>query len=199
MTFSDFEAIVARNPAGVVLLEGRRSIPAEDAEKAEALAVFLARTFPRLRFRSGNATGSDEAFSRGIARHDAQRLEIIAPTPTHRKKDRYPDAQYDSPESLSKVQEQNVIRRTIEATPKAQRMIEKRDQIKALKAKSAYLIRDTMKVTGCDGTVQKPICALFYVDLVNPEDGGTGHTIRVCQHENVPHVFQDEWGRWSTI
>lgn len=60
----------------------------------------LAEKFPRLRFRSGNAPGSDEAFSNGIAAVDPTRLEIVAPYVSHREKFHYERASYHSPESL---------------------------------------------------------------------------------------------------
>lgn len=28
-------------------------------------------------------------------------------------------------------------------------------------------------------------------------EGGTGHTIRVCQQKQVPFVFQDAWQGWK--
>jgi hypothetical protein len=79
MTFQEFSTLVEKSPEGVVLLEGRRTIPAHDAPLAEELARALALKFSRLRFRSGNATGSDEAFTGGVAMVDPSRLEIVAP------------------------------------------------------------------------------------------------------------------------
>jgi hypothetical protein len=35
------------------------------------------------------------------------------------------------------------------------------------------------------------------VDLSDPAAGGTGHTIRVCVKEGVPHAFQDSWHHWE--
>jgi hypothetical protein len=197
MTFSDFSRLVVNQPNGVVLLEGRRSIPPEDYKQATELARYLATNFPHLRFRSGNAEGSDQAFSEGVAQVDAGRLQIIAPYETHRKSVRYSDALYDSPTSMSKVQEEEVAYKTINATPKNKGLIQKRDGKGRLAAKAAYLIRDTMKVVGHTDVFPKPFCALFYIDLEDPMAGGTGHTIRVCQQEEVPVVFQDSWMQWS--
>lgn len=196
MTFLEFSALVDEQPDGVVLLEGRRSIPTYYAEAASRVAVMLAQHFPKLRFRSGNADGADTAFSNGIAQVDASRLQIVAPYSNHKKSVRYADAIYDSPESLSLVQEKEVAYMTINATPGNKRLIEKRSEKGRLAAKAAYLIRDTMKVAGYSDAFPKPMCGLFYVDLNNPMDGGTGHTIRVCQQEDVPFVFQDSWQQW---
>ncbi len=196
MTLSDFTAIIQSQPNGVVLLEGRRAISTDDYAKATALGRSLALRFPQLKFRSGNAEGSDQAFSEGVAQVDASRLQVVAPYASHRKSVRYSDAIYDSPDSLSRVQEDIVAYKTISATPKNKGLIEKRAKKGRLAAKAAYLIRDTMKVIGHSEDFTKPICALFYVDLSDPMAGGTGHTIRVCEQECVPVAFQDSWESW---
>lgn len=156
--------------------------------------------FPHLRFRFGNATGSDQAFSEGVAAIDTGRLQIIAPYAAHRQNERYPTAHYDSPESLSVAEESEIAYKTIAATPQNKRLIDSRDGSGRLAAKAPYLIRDTMKVTGFSTGFStdfpKPLCALFYADPADPMRGGTGHTIRVCQQENVPVVLQGSWQQW---
>lgn len=196
MNFTQFTSLVHNNPAGVVLLEGRRSIPADYGQQAHALAASLASRFPTLRFRSGNALGSDDAFSRGVAGVDASRLQVIAPYASHRKGDRYINAIYDSPESLSALKAEQIASLTSAASPMNKRLVAKRHQTGPLAAKAAYLIRDTMKVVGHSDVFPKPVCALFYVNLEDPYAGGTGHTIRVCQQEGVPFAFQDSWAAW---
>lgn len=196
MTLADFTKLVLKQPDGVILLEGRRAIPAGDYKSATLLARNLALRFPRLRFRSGNAKGSDQAFSEGVAQVDTSRLQVVAPYASHRKGFRYTAATYDSPESLSKVQEDQIAFKTISATPKNRRLIDKRAAKGPLAAKAAYLIRDTMKVIGHSKNFTQPICALFYVDLDDPMAGGTGHTIRVSKQEGVPVAFQDSWKSW---
>lgn len=197
MTFTQFNHLIASQPDGVVLLEGRRSISSEDYVRATELASHLAKKFPQLRFRSGNAEGSDQAFSEGVAQVDASRLQVVAPYATHRKSVRYTEALYDSPASMSKVQEDEVAYKTINATPKIKGLIAKRNAKGRLAAKAAYLIRDTMKVVGHSEAFGKPLCALFYVRLDDPMEGGTGHTIRVCHQEGVPVAFQDSWAHWT--
>lgn len=196
MTYAEFKSLAAEAPDGVVLLEGRRAIPDDDARKAESLARHLAIEFPRLRFRSGNATGADDAFSRGIAAVDASRLQVVAPYASHRKNFRYEDAEYDSPDSLTLIQEEEIATKTADASPAIRSMIAKRDRKGAVAAKALYLMRDTMKVTGHSDSFPKPICAFFYVQIDDPMEGGTGHTIRVCRQEGVPVVFQDSWADW---
>ena len=196
ITSNDLEALIKSNPNGIVLLEGRRNIPNEFAAKAESLARSLALKYPNLRFRSGNANGTDEAFSKGVASVDPSRLHVVAPYASHRKKFRYAGAVYDSPETLTQVEEDTVAYKTSAASPKAKGLVSSLGKKGAAGAKAAYLIRDTMKVTGYSADFQKPICALFYVDPSDPLAGGTGHTIRVCQQEGVPFAFQESWAEW---
>lgn len=196
MTFDAFKSAIAASRTPVILLEGRRSISDEAANKARALGRQLALDYPELRFRSGNAVGSDQAFSEGVASIDASRLQIVAPYHTHRSGSRFLYAIYDSPESMSHIQEADVAYKTISATPKNKRLIEKRTEQGQLAAKAAYLIRDTMKVVGHCDQFAAPLFALFHVDLKDPEAGGTGHTIRVCRQEHIPYAFQDVWHTW---
>ena len=195
MTLSEFRTL-AVGDSPVVLLEGRRAISEQDASLARGFANQLAREFVRLRFRSGNAEGSDEAFSAGVAEVDASRLQVIAPYATHRKKVRYADALYSSPESLSTVQEAAITEATVAATPRNANVVYKRAGSPKLAAKAAYLIRDTMKVVGHSEEFGPPVCGLFYVDPADPEAGGTGHTIRVCRQHGIPVAFQDSWMHW---
>jgi hypothetical protein len=195
MTIQEFRNLAVGDPPAV-LLEGRRAISDLDASLARGFANRLAREFVSLRFRSGNAEGSDEAFSAGVAEVDASRLQVIAPYASHRKKVRYADALYSSPESLSTVQEAAITEATVAATPRNANVVYKRTGSPKLAAKAAYLIRDTMKVVGHSEEFGPPVCGLFYVDLSDPEAGGTGHTIRVCRQHGIPVAFQDSWMHW---
>lgn len=197
MTFQEFLTLVEKSPEGVVLLEGRRSIPAHYAAAAEGLARALALKFAKLGFRSGNATGSDEAFAQGVASVDPSRLEIVVPYAAHRKSERHAGAIYTSPEILTPEQARDIEAQSIHASPQNRRIIDMRGKKGPLGAKGDYLIRDTMKVMGVPGHFDKPLCALFFVNLADPMEGGTGHTIRVCQKEDVPVIYQDKWSAWK--
>ena len=196
MNFLDFEKLVVGAPNAVVLLEGRRGISEAEALAARDFGELLARRFPVLRFRSGNAEGADQAFADGVARVDARRLQIVAPYDSHRRKSRNPAVVYSSPQDLSSEQVDAVIRRTAAASPKAERLLHRWKDGGALAAKATYLLRDTMKVLGHSEEFPKPVCGLFFIDPSDPMAGGTGHTIRVCQQESVPVVFQNDWLGW---
>ena len=196
MTFETFRSLTNAESNPVILLEGRRSIPPQMAKSASALSARLAREFPQLRFRSGNASGSDQAFTEGVLAVDPSRMEIFAPYSSHRAKARHAAVSYNSPESLDTVEEEQTVFNAIRATPQNKGLIEKRHRNKALGAKAAYLIRDTMKVMGNGPDYLKPCCALFYIDPDDPMNGGTGHTIRACQQAAIPVVFQTDWDSW---
>jgi hypothetical protein len=197
MTFNDFTSLISSSTDPVILIEGRRSIPEDAADEARRLAFFLAQRFPHLRFRSGNATGADEAFSAGVLDIAPERMQVITPYEGHRKKQRHPLAKYDSPESLDPKKLEDVQALTIAATPANRGLMKCYGRGGRTGAQAACLIRDTMKVTGgLQSALPPPIAALFWIDPKEPEAGGTGHTIRVCRLKDVPVIFQDAWETW---
>ena len=197
LTLDALSALIEAAETPVILLEGRRSIPENEYDHARATAEFLAKKFPRARFRSGNATGSDEAFSKGVAAVDATRLQLVAPYATHRLKARFDGASYEYPEALSDQQKKEMVQQSVLASPKTSSMMAQLGKKGAVAAKADYLLRDTMKVIGFSEEFPKATVALFYVDIDAPMDGGTGHTIRVCQQEGVPVAFQNAWKGWT--
>jgi len=196
MQLHELDTLIASSSEPVILLEGRRSMPEEYYGKARKLAAFLTSRYPQCYFRSGNAEGSDEAFSKGVADVDPERLQIVAPYASHRKKARIDQAVYESPERLSWVEEESIAEKTMLASPKNKGLIKQRAGAGRTAAKAAYLIRDTMKVTGFSDEFPKTTVALFYIDPKDPMSGGTGHTVRVCQAESIPYAFQDAWETW---
>ena len=198
MNYSDFEKLVHDNERPVILIEGTRALPAEDREKLVSLAAALAKDFREAIFRTGNAEGSDEAFAEGVNSVDPARLQYVLPYPGHRKK-KIPSTSYQFAGSeVSRVAEKHAVYVTNESSPKYATMLEKRDTVPSLKSKSQYIIRDTLKVTGADEEGLAPATVgIFHVNAADPMQGGTGHTIRVCQNQGVPTVFQDEWMNWQ--
>jgi hypothetical protein len=73
-------------PGSIVLLEGKRSVLEQDKNKLTALGALLANSTQHMLFRSGNADGSDQYFSEGVASVDYKRLQVITPYTGHRKK-----------------------------------------------------------------------------------------------------------------
>lgn len=179
----------------VILLEGKRKVSAADKKKLTALGKLLATSTSKMLFRSGNAEGSDYYFSKGVASVDPTRLQVVIPYSGHRQKfnlatetialDKV-ELNFDSEVIIaSKVNKknQNLIDRYLSGE-------RDRNSIKA-----AYIIRDTVKALGTD-TVSPATVALFYDDLENPKEGGTGHTILICEENNIPHINQKVWMGW---
>lgn len=196
MTFKEFSTLISDSSDPVILIEGRRAISPEVAESARKVAAFLAGVFPLLKFRSGNANGADEAFTAGVLEVSPERLQVVAPYASHRKKQRHPLALYDSPESLSPESLEKIKTMSIAATPGNKGLVGCYQRGGKLGSQAACLIRDTMKIAGIPGRLGPPTAALFCIDPAHPEAGGTGHTIRVCRNAGVPVVFQDCWATW---
>lgn len=196
MNFEEFTDVISTAGNPLILIEGRRAISQEMTDRARKLAALLALQFPALQFRSGNATGSDAAFSAGVLEVAPERLQVIAPYAGHRKKERHPLASYESPESLGLEDLEAIKQMTVAASPVNKGLVACYQRGGRLGSQAACLIRDTMKVAGGIKGLQVPIAALFVIDPENPDAGGTGHTIRVCRLAGVPVIFQDSWATW---
>lgn len=194
MDYPDFIQSFAAIARPVILLEGRRTIDKPSAALAMRLGAKLAGDLPHAIFRSGNATGSDEAFSQGVASIAPERLEIIAPYATHRLRDRIAGARYVALSDI-KTGSASLVAPTIAASPDNKRIFRDGKVPPAVKAKGDYLLRDTLKVLG-SSTLQSANAALFFIDKADPMAGGTGHTIRVCQSLKLPIHFQSTWNQW---
>lgn len=81
--------------------------------------------------------------------------QIVAPYATHRKGVRYSGELYDRPASMSKVQEDEIAYKTINATPRNKRLIEKRSAQGRLATKAAT--KPTMSENFLESPEDKPI------------------------------------------
>jgi hypothetical protein len=197
MTFEEFCRCVDRKAEPVVLLEGTRGVPANEIPRIERFAAALARRFPRIQFRTGNAPGSDEAFARGVETVDATRLEYVLPYAGHRGKACDGPSRRVAMTDLSAQAEERAARHSAGSSPQYRSMLERRDAAAPLRARSRYIMRDTIKVIGAGEARLRPATAAIF--FANPQDsmkGGTGHTIRVCRDQGVPVALQDEWMAW---
>lgn len=179
----------------IVLLEGKRDVDESDREKLTKLARILTKRTKNILFRSGNADGSDYLFSIGVSDIDKTKLQVIIPYSGHRKK---ANKAYDtiSLDDINITAEPDVVNQS-KQNKKVVRLIEQyasgvrnRNSIKA-----AYIIRDTIKAIGT--TEIKPATfGLFYDDLSKPREGGTGHTMAICEQNNIPIIDQQTWFEW---
>lgn len=193
-------AKVAAVPNPVILLEGTRDLPEHYHPHLVRIASILARTLPRATFRSGNADGSDAAFAAGVHAVDPARLEIVLPYEGHRRASRPTDARVVALEKIWTVAEGRLLSSTYDATPGYERLTDAyraTGRASVPGSKAAYLLRDTLKVTGVpEAGIAPATLGLFYVNPDDPLRGGTGHTLRVCARHGVPTVLQSVWMKW---
>ena len=179
----------------IVLLEGKRNVLETDKEKLVSLGKLLASETSHIKFRSGNADGADYFFSVGVASVDSARLEVITPYKGHRQKT---NLAYDtiSLDEINIAAEPDVINYS-KNNKKTDKLVEKyvagaRDKYSI---KAAYIIRDTIKAIGTDN-IKPASFGIFYDDLDHPKEGGTGHTMNVCEENNIPIIDQRVWFKW---
>ncbi|MES2765227.1 MAG: hypothetical protein V4642_05130 [Bacteroidota bacterium] len=106
----------------IILLEGKRDVLPELQEKLTALGAKLCRETKHARFRSGNASGADEFFSKGVASVDAGRLEVITPFDNHRKAKNAAHTTY-SLDAIDLVHEPEVVYQT-RANKKIEKLVD---------------------------------------------------------------------------
>jgi hypothetical protein len=179
----------------IILLEGKRKVLTEDCEKLISLGKLLASRTSKMIFRSGNAEGSDELFSEGVCLIDQKRLQVVTPYDGHRKKQNLAYETF-SLDSINIAEDEELIYQS-KTNKKTEKLIDSyvsgnknRNTVKA-----AYIIRDTVKVLGTS-TIKPATFGIFYIDLSDPDSGGTGHTINVSRLNNIPVIDQRTWFKW---
>jgi hypothetical protein len=201
-TLAALAAFLDKQETPVLLLEGIRARPETDRFKVIAMGRMLARRLPGVRFRSGNAEGTDTDFAEGVAAVDPKRMEYVMTHAGMGRKRRVSGCRTISLADLPNVAGSEVFDVTHRATPSTAGMLDAyrtSGRSSAMGAKGAYLLRDTLKVTGHEGSGLPPASAgLFYINEADPLAGGTGHTLRVCMEYNVPTITQMTWLKWIT-
>lgn len=179
----------------IVLLEGKRKVSEQDQQKLIKLGHILALQTKHIIFRSGNAEGADQLFSEGVVSVDKKRLQVITPYSTHRKNKNVADETISLNE-LNLATEPEVVYQS-KRNKKTSHLVDQfaAGKINRITIKAAYIIRDTVKVIGTQ-SIQRADFAVFYDDLSKPMTGGTGHTMDICQQNNVPFVDQHTWFNW---
>ena len=180
----------------IILLEGKRNVLESDKEKLIQLGNLLETHLSLATFRSGNADGADLHFSQGVLQVARERLQVITPYDKHREKQ---NNAYEtiSLDQIDLANESEVVYQS-KNNKKTKSLIDKyvdgaKDRF-AIKA--SYIIRDTVKVTGTNSGIPPTTFAFFYDDLDNPKTGGTGHTMSICDINNVPFLTQSAWTKW---
>jgi hypothetical protein len=192
----DFKTFCQTHQQSIILLEGKRLVKTDDQSKLIQIGKLLATHLPNATFRSGNADGSDYYFSKGVSEVNPNQLEVMTPYTHHRNKYNLAGTIH-SLDDVNLVNEPEVVYYSKNHKP-TQSLVDKyldgkKDQY-AIKA--AYILRDTIKVLGTNAGIPPITVALFYEDLENPMQGGTGHTQRVCQENNITFINQSTYFEW---
>lgn len=182
-------------PGSVVLLEGKREVREEDRAALVTVGRLLATKTKHLVFRSGNAQGSDALFSEGVASVSRDRLEVITPFDNHRQRTNLA-ATTHSLDSMNLAAEDGVVYHSKQHA-NTKHLVDKyvSGQRDRYAIKAAYILRDTVKVLGT-ADIPQATAGVFCDDLSNPNQGGTGHTMRVCRDHEVPVFTQEVWMKW---
>lgn len=179
----------------IILLEGKRIVLEADKEKLTALGKLLASKTSRITFRSGNAEGSDQLFSDGVTSVDNKKLQVITPYSGHRQKT---NQAYDtiSLDNINIAAEPSVVYQS-KNNKKTEKLIDQfvSGDKNRFTIKAAYIIRDTIKAIGTK-EIKPATFGIFYDDLDNPMTGGTGHTMNVCEENDIPIIDQKVWFKW---
>ena len=194
MTLIEFIERFDRDDA-IVLLEGKRTVLEADREKLIKLGRLLAHRTERIIFRSGNAEGADQFFSDGVAEVNSNRLQVIIPYSGHRQRSNKAHETF-SLDNINIAAEPEVLYQS-KSNKKTEKLI---DQFASGKRnrytiKAAYIIRDTIKAIGT-AEIKPATFGIFYDDLEHPKIGGTGHTMNICEQNNIPIIDQRIWFNW---
>ncbi|MCK5520267.1 MAG: hypothetical protein KAI81_04080, partial [Candidatus Marinimicrobia bacterium] len=146
-------------------------------------------------FRSGNADGSDYYFSQGVSAIDSMRLQVITPYTSHRKKYNVAGDTV-SLDDINMLNEPEAVYQS-KMNKKTNKLVDQyvSGDRNRYSIKAAYIIRDTIKVLGTD-SIPPATFGIFYDDLEKPKSGGTGHTMNVCEKNNIELISQDVWFDW---
>jgi hypothetical protein len=181
----------------VILLEGTRQLPSEQRQALADMGRCLAETFPLAVFRSGNATGTDEAFATGVATVPGSKLQLVLPTPGMGRSRRPASATCLALDDLPLEERHHLARESLSASPENHRLFDlylRGQSGNPAYAKAQYLVRDALKVFGSPALQLAPATvALFFINNTGPTSGGTAHTIRLCERQKVPVFTQQDW------
>ena len=190
------EFIDAYNKTGViVLVGGKRAVYPEDEKKIHDLGRLLAEKMNLVHFRSGNAMGTDELFAKGVSSVDPSRMHVVIPDSEHRKKARKGLKAY-SLDDMPILNEDKIIYET-RKNKKTAHLVD--GYLEGVRGKTSHIIapifRNSVMVLG-QGDLTPATVGVFYLDLADPDAGGTGFTKNLCHLEDVPVIDQRTWFEW---
>lgn len=178
-----------------VLFSGKRNVLKTDEKLIFDFGKMICLNTKNIVFRTGNAEGADFIFGSGVTSVNPNRLQTILPYKGHRKK--Y-NLSYDAInlEDINLLEEPEIIYES-KKNKKTEKLIEKfvSGEKNKIIVKAAYILRDTLMVLG-NQEIPPVNFGFIYDDLLNPKEGGTGHTMHVCENKNIAFCNQSIWFDW---
>lgn len=177
------------------MLEGTRSLETGEYNQLLDIGRCLALSFTESVFRSGNAIGSDAAFTNGVAQVSCKRMEIVVPYKTHRLKAIPPKAKLLSLDEIGSYELDEIKRLSMKADPARAQLVKfySPGNNGILSIKASYLLRDVLKLTGLfSKNFQVASAAIFHTHS-NKITGGTFHTMKVCKYLGIPQFTSREF------
>lgn len=199
MKYAEFLKNISRINAQVVLLEGKRKVIEEDRDKLIRLGRKLMQDLPDCIFRSGNADGADTLFAEGVAKVNPANIQHIVPYKSHKPKNIKLGSMIISVEDIRLTRDSELVSIAKSAGSSNKGLIDFffTDKKTALRQKALYLIRDVLKVLGDEKAgIKRADFGIYYDDLEKPMSGGTGFTMKVCEHCKVPFINQEVFFKW---
>lgn len=193
----NLQALIEQLPPNpIILLEGTRNINTNTTFVLQQFAAHLAKLVPNATFRSGNATGSDEAFITGLVNVQHPRIELVLPYKNHRQKNIPLNAKTLALDAITTTELEHLKNTSINANPATKSIVSFFDFDKKgrIVENAKYLLRDILKLTGSQSQSFAPAnLAFFMIDESTKKPGGTGHTMQVATHLGIQFQTQRGW------
>jgi len=192
---SSLEFELTSNEDGVILLEGTRSLRVGDRAQLLDLGRCLASSLTEKIFRSGNAIGSDNAFTDGVVQVSCERMEIVLPYKTHRLTAIPKNAKLLCLDELYNYELDEIKKVSIKANPDRAQLVKlySPGNNGILSIKASYLLRDVLKLTGLMSKNFQIASAAIFHTHPGKITGGTFHTMKVCKYLGIPYCTTGEF------
>ena len=195
MKKNNFWNLFTDNTEKVILLEGARLIKLEEHSQLKNIGSCLRQSLSQCVFRSGNAIGSDAAFTTGVMEIASTRIEIIVPYSTHRLKEIPHNAKVLSLSELDSYELSEIKKISCKANPDRAQLVKLYSPVSksTLSIKASYLLRDVLKLTGLPSSNFKPTFVAIFHTKPQTVTGGTFHTMKVCKYLGIPQFHSKDF------
>jgi hypothetical protein len=190
---AQLQPLLSRTTTPVILLEGTRQLP---AEKRQALVDVGQRLAHGLSPGRSSAVATRPAPMKRLPQASpavpGARLQLVLPTPGMGRSRRPASATCLALEDLPLAERHHLARESLAASPENHRLFDlylRGQSGNPAYAKAQYLVRDALKVhrqhRPCSSH-PATVALVFHPSTSTPTSGGTAHTVRLCERQEVP-------------